>query len=176
MKSFLEFLNENSPNKIIKNTATKEKPKSNKIPKEAVLYIFRPEVNITCQKCVFIKGGNKAKNVDGDKCAVLGPTETISAKSGSCGFYIHGDLGEAGEVPWIGFITKPEAGYFENKTGFQCKRCEYFDAKTMDCEKVDKDSEGDTPGIIHPDACCNRWEPDSVRAKLPANKLFNILN
>jgi hypothetical protein len=154
---------------------SEEAKETKKIPKEAVLYIFRPEVNITCQKCVFIKGGDKAKNKDGDKCAVLGPTETISAKTGSCGFYIHGDLGEAGEVPWIGFITKPEAGYFENKTGFQCKRCEYFDFKLKDCEKVDKDSEGDTPGMIHPDGCCNHWEADDVRAKLPPDKLFNII-
>ncbi len=137
------------------------------IPKEAVLYIFRPEVNITCGKCVFLR--------DGTKCAVLGPAESVSPVTGSCGFYIHGDLGEAHVIPWIGFITKVEAGYADNKQGFQCKRCEYFDVDDADCSEVDKDSDGDTPGMIHMDACCNRWEADSIRAKLSPDKLMEKL-
>ncbi len=147
--------------------AAKGKPRpAPKIPKEAVLYIFRPEANITCGKCVFIRGS---------KCAVLGPTETVSPKTGSCGFYIHGDIGEAKTIPFIGFITKEEAGYFENPTGFQCKRCEYFKVKQNDCEKVDADSDGDTPGMIHPDACCNAWEADTIRAKLSDDKLMKAI-
>jgi len=137
-----------------------------KIPKEAVLYIFRPEVNITCGKCVFVKKS---------QCAVFGPSESISPERGSCGFYIHGDLGEAKEMPWIGFITKVEAGYAENTNGFQCKRCEYFDSPKLDCEKVDKDSDGDTPGVIHPNGCCNRWEADDTRGQMSANQLMDKL-
>jgi hypothetical protein len=145
----------------------------NKITKEAVLYIFRPETDYTCSKCVFSKNKLYPNTT---KCKVLGPAETIES-FGSCGFYIHMDpKGEVTpEVPMLGVMTKDQVGYFENKFGFSCKRCEYFDAKTLNCEKVDKDSEGDTPGIIHPNACCNNWEPDKIRAKLSSDKLSVLL-
>jgi len=149
--------------------------KDPKIPKEAVLYIFRPETKYTCDKCVY----SKNKDIEPDethKCKILGPLEDIKA-FGSCGFWIHMDpVGEATpEIPWIGVITKQQAGYFENEQGFSCKRCKYFDAKNLDCEKVDKDSDGDTPGAIHPNACCNNWEPDPVRAKLSPDTLAELL-
>ena len=41
-----------------------------------------------------------------------------------------------------------------------------------DCREVDKDSEGLTPGIIHPNACCNNWEPDAERAGKSTEELL----
>lgn len=158
------------------NYVIRPKAKSDKIPKEAVLYIFRPETQYTCDKCVHDKLPAN-KDITKGKCAILAATEDIKPY-GSCGFWIHMDpLAEATpDVPFLGVMTKDQVGYAENKTGFSCKRCEYFDPSRMDCEKVDKDSIGDTPGIIHPNACCNRWEPDDTRAKMTTeqlNKLFS---
>ncbi len=130
------------------------------IPKEAVLYIYRPEVRIVCSECSFVKG---------DKCTLFGPDVTISRETGTCGFYIHGH--ENPDQPWVSNVTKIEAGYMENKTGFQCKRCEEWNMSNQSCKKVDKNSKGDTPGIIAANACCNRWEADPVRSKLPDDKL-----
>lgn len=141
-----------------------EKAKS---PKEAVLYVLRPETQYTCDKCVFYKDGNPPK------CAIFGPTIDIKAY-GSCGFWIHGDPTKM-VVPLMGLVTKEEAGYAENPQGFSCKRCEYFDSGASRCEKVRADSPGDTPGIIHPNACCNRWEADDSRAKMTTEQLTRSL-
>lgn len=134
------------------------------IPKQAALYIYRPEVRIVCQECVFVKGS---------KCALFGPDTDISRTTGTCGFYIHGE--ESADMPWIGYVTKVEAGYMENKTGFQCMRCEEWNMKQQSCKKVDKNSQGDTPGIIAANACCNLWEPDPVRSKLSDEKLEQFI-
>lgn len=140
-----------------------------KIPKEAVIYTFRPETQYTCDKCVFAK--EKAV-----KCAVLGAAEEIKPY-GSCGFWIHIDPNQpnAPQIPWLGTVTKQEAGYDENKTGFSCKRCEYFVVGKNDCLVVDKDSEGDTPNEIHPNSCCNRFEADKKRAKMKTEELNELL-
>jgi len=60
-------------------------------------------------------------------------------------------------------LTKVSAGYTENRPGFSCKRCEYFDPENWDCVKVDKESEGPAKGVIHPNGCCDFWEKDEVR-------------
>jgi hypothetical protein len=137
------------------------------IPKEAVLYIFRPEVRIVCKECVFVNEKEK-------KCKLFGPNQDISPDSGTCGFYIHGH-GKP-DMPWIGLVTKDESGYMENPTGFQCKRCHEFNCAQQSCKKVDKNSKGDTPGVIHANACCNLWEADKVRSKLPDDKLEEYLS
>lgn len=148
-----------------KKTALKPKlpipmKEEGKISKEAVLYIYRPEVKIVCKECSFVKGS---------KCALFGSSVTISRETGTCGFYIHGHENPA--QPWVSNVTKEEAGYAENKTGFQCKRCEEWLPEELGCKKVDRYSTGDTPGIIAANACCNRWEPDKVRAMLDSIKL-----
>ena len=143
-----------------------EESKSTKTPKEAVLYVFRPETQYTCEKCIFYK--------EDDKCAQFGPATDIKAY-GSCGFWVHKDPKEmTEEMPWIGLITKEQAGYDENKNGFSCKRCEYY--ADLDCEKVNKNSDGDTPGIIHPNACCNRWEADDKRSKMDLPQLMKAIS
>jgi hypothetical protein len=142
-----------------------EKKEEGKIEKQAALYVFRPEGNVTCGMCIFRK--------DKTKCAILNDKIELY---GSCGFYIHGDVDDDNpKMPWIGTVTKLEAGYVENKTGFQCKRCEEWVAIGRSCKKVDKYSAGDTPGEIHPNACCNIWEPDPARSKWDINKLNEFI-
>ncbi len=124
-----------------------------KIEKQAALYIFRPETSITCKSCVFLK--------DFNKCVLFNDKVELY---GTCGFYIHGEVKDANpKMPWISGVTKLEAGYLENKVGFQCVRCEEFLCGQRDCKKVDKDSAGDNPGEIHPFGCCNMWEKDKER-------------
>lgn len=47
---------------------------------------------------------------------------------------------------------KSVAAYINRK----CRDCKYF-LPEDDCQKVDRASEGDDPGIIHPEGYCNRW-------------------
>lgn len=114
-----------------------------KIPKAVALYIHKSG-RYTCNECVFYKE---------KKCALYGPSVAIQPYGG-CNLWVKGTE----DVPWIGGVTKEETGYMENKEGFSCKRCEEFIAEKKACEKINKNSPGDDPGIIHPDACCNRWE------------------
>lgn len=146
----------------LKSQAEKPKVQEGTIEKQAALYIFRPEVKIVCSECVFAKQG---------RCAVFGPDETISLETGTCGLYIHGHNKKADPVPWMGYVTKEEAGYMENKTGFQCKRCEEYIPETRGCKKIDRNSKGDTPGQIHPNACCNLWEPSPITSKMTEDQL-----
>lgn len=140
-----------------------------KWPKEAALYVYRPETNYRCDECVFSK-------VKSTKCALYGPLEDIKPE-GSCGMWMHMDPGSelADKIPYLGLVTKLETGYTENKTGFSCKRCEYFSPSKQDCAKVRKDSPGDTLGIIDANACCDRWSPDSERAKMTDKQLQKLL-
>lgn len=135
----------------------------NKIPKSAVLYIHDAGTQYTCDDCVFFKQG---------KCALFGPSVEIKPY-GSCGFFIqrHKSL----DIPWIGGISKKEAGYEENEPGFSCKRCEEF-ILSGDCKKVDKDSAGNDPGEINKNACCNRWEADEDRAPMSTPDLIKLVN
>lgn len=140
---------------------------SSKTPKQSVLYVLRPETEYTCEKCLF-------KRDEAKKCALFAATDNIKP-SGSCGFWIHFNPEKAGsDFAPIGAVTKEEAGYMDSKNGFSCKRCEYFDPNSMDCSKVDKNSDGDTPGEIHPNACCNRFEPDDKRGNMTTDQLIKL--
>lgn len=143
-----------------------DKSETKKIKKEVVLYAFNPETQYTCGQCFNLQPGTNI-------CGLFG--SEINTKTGSCGFYVHEDVNKSGIYgPQVGVITKLQAGYAENKQGFSCKRCEYFATGKNDCEVVDKDSEGLTPGIIHPNACCNHWEPDDKRAKMTTEELLEL--
>lgn len=124
----------------------KEAKEENKWPKEAALYIFKPESGYVCGECVFYN--NK-------KCNLFSDAEKIDP-NGSCNLFVHGHAKDY-TIGRIGVLTKLLAGYEDPQGGFSCKNCEYF-LTANDCKKVDKTSEGDTPGMIHPEACCNRWE------------------
>ncbi|HLG97152.1 MAG TPA: hypothetical protein VKX49_12640 [Bryobacteraceae bacterium] len=108
-------------------------------------------------------------------CAFFGPNVEISAQSGGCNAFAHADSGKY-EIPWLGLFTKVQLGYAENKPGFSCKRCSHVDLAAEDCERVDKNSEGDTPGLIAANAYCNQWEPDKKRAPLSSEKLLNMIS
>lgn len=144
-----------------------------KLEKEAAGYLFRPETSYVCGECVM------HKPLPGDKygCAFFGPGETVSLTEGSCGYFSHGHPPKPpNEVPWLPVWTKLELGYAENKNGFSCKRCEEFIVGRNDCKKVDKDSDGDTPGDISPNACCSNWERDTVRGNMATGMLVKILS
>jgi hypothetical protein len=140
-----------------------------KIAKQAAGYIYRPETEYVCGQCVALK----PLSVSGSKtgCAWFGANEPVSDTSGTCIFFAHA---APYQLPWLGLFTKIELGYTENAAGFSCKRCEHFDLKG-DCSKVDKDSPGDTPGLISANACCNIWEADKKRAKMDRERLLRII-
>lgn len=139
-----------------------------KIKKEAVLYAFNPETQYTCGQCF---NRQPKSNI----CSLF--NSKINPDTGSCGFYVHEDGKKTGiYAPVVGVITKLQAGYTENKEGFSCKRCEYFKVGENDCRAVDKGSPGLTPGIIHPNACCNNWDADDERAKMKTEELLKLIS
>lgn len=149
-----------------KEAAQEEKVK---FPKSAAGYMYRPEVKYHCDECVFAKE-------DATKCALFGPTENIKP-IGGCNLYLHKspESEVAKAIPYLGLITKIEAGYEENKNGFTCGRCEYFIAGKQDCKRVRKDSDGDTLGIIDAHGCCSRWDKDKTRGDMTDIQLNKFL-
>lgn len=135
---------------------------SDKIKKQAALYIYRPNTEYTCNKCSHYISGQYPR------CALFAPNTPIKP-FGTCGLWVELKNNQVGPV--INVITKEEAGYEENGVGFSCKRCEYFKVDKNDCEKVDKDSPGDTPKEIIGNACCNLWDKDDVRGNMTTEQL-----
>lgn len=120
-------------------------------PKQAALYIYREGKKYRCDECIFQKSG-------ATKCAAYGKSETIKP-SASCNEWIIKPP-NFHELPFFNGFTKIETGYTEDAV--TCSNCEYFKKDKNDCRKVDKDSEGDTPGEINPAACCNRFDKDDT--------------
>lgn len=143
-----------------------------KATKAQGLYCYHPDVSdYTCGSCIFEKDANGK-----DYCALFGPSTTISEHTGSCNEWLHGEPErEKIDVPWLSLATKEQLGYAENANGFSCKRCANFIVGRNDCLRVGKDSRGDTPGQINPDACCSLWERSSVRGGLTNERLTQIL-
>lgn len=140
-----------------------------RVTKAQAGYINVPGTDFTCASCCFLKdSGGGAWG-----CAYFGPAETVSRETGSCNRWAWGPRGSA--LPWLDNFNKTELGYAENKTGFGCKRCEYFSIAKRDCKKVDKDSAGDTPGSISVDGCCDFQEPDTWRGKLDHVELNELI-
>lgn len=139
-----------------------------KLPKSAALYTFHPGEQYTCSSCMMLKEREKGKG-----CAWFGPQYAVNEQIGSCGYYAHGDYKKF-NIPWIGIFTPIQLGYMENRPGFTCARCDEFKVPN-DCEKVDKDSPGDTPGEISPKACCSIWERSPKRGGLSNEALVQIL-
>jgi hypothetical protein len=141
---------------------------SGKAPKESVLYVLRPETQYTCEKCLF-------RRDEATKCALFSAAEPIKP-NGSCGFWIHFSPEKAGiDMAPIGAVTKQEAGYADSKHGFSCKRCKFFDPLALKCQKVDENSLGDTPGVIHPNACCNMFDPDPSRGQMSTEDVNKVI-
>jgi len=117
-----------------------------KIPKRSAGYIHEKDTNYTCGEC--------AKRRGVDQCAEYKKSEFVSFPYGSCNLYSIGVKG----TNFISVSTKQGTGYMESKDGFSCKRCEYFLPETRNCKKVDRNSPGPDPGVIHPNGCCNLWD------------------
>ena len=76
------------------------------------------------------------------------------------GYCIYWAYGEPAEQPIMGCFTPEELGYGEDPHGTGCHRCIFFDLESQRrCARVDENSSGDTPGMIHPEACCAHQEP-----------------
>lgn len=137
------------------------------IPKQVALYVFMHggQTAYECRGCsMFLH--------EFERCTIHGPTDVIRGY-GSCSYFIFGK--SMGGKP-MGEVNVLTSGYSENpaRVGFSCKRCKYFDL-SGDCRKLDKDSKGLTPGLIHPNACCNAWEADKERSKLSDERLGGML-
>ena len=138
-----------------------------KASKSDASYVFWPETEYRCSdQCTQLHSP--------DICCKFGELDKIDADAGSCDYYEHGGA-TSWNSPVTGLLTKSAAGYSENsaKVGFGCKRCEYFDPASLDCTRVDKDSQGFTPGMIHPNACCNFESLDATRGSLTREELVD---
>jgi RNA polymerase subunit RPABC4/transcription elongation factor Spt4 len=125
------------------------------IGKQAVLYILVPKTQYECRDCNMYLPKRK-------QCTIHGPKDLIQPY-GSCGFFLKG---KPKPMTPMGVVTKKQSGYVENKAGFSCKRCKAFLPDKEDCQVVDKNSTGDTPGKIDKDACCNAWTVDALRGQI----------
>ena len=119
-----------------------------KKPKAVVLYIHVPGTDYECEDCLFF--------ITNQKCLLHRPTDLILATD-SCGLFVYGKAIENARP--LGIINPVQSGLTHSKNGFSCKRCNYFNSQPQKCTQVDETSDGDDPGIIHPDACCNAWSP-----------------
>ena len=122
--------------------------------KASVGYMFKPNTQYVCGDC-------RDYIPDSLRCVPHGASDTFLPLDG-CNIFVPGTPHTDNVFP-LGALTKGESGFMRSNYGFSCKRCEHFNPEAFDCEEVDKDSPGDTPGMIHPDACCNEWEPDPSR-------------
>lgn len=122
---------------------------SKKISKVSVGYIHRRGSDYRCRECLlFIP--------DSERCFIHGPGIEIKS-NGYCIYWVKGQP-FPGLTP-KGSVSKKESGYGEDPNGTTCQKCEYFLSDKADCQVVDKDSDGDDPGSIHPDACCANQDP-----------------
>ncbi len=119
------------------------------IDKSRAGYVYSPGSDYTCGECAFFESNN---------CLLYKERDRQVKSWGSCILWQPDVKGV--EIPEIGTTTKVATGYEENKEGFSCKRCEYFLSDKKDCKKVDKNSEGQTPGEIRASACCNFWDKE----------------
>ena len=140
-----------------------------KISKTDAGYLSRHDCEFNCGSCTaVIQDGKYAY------CSYFGPNETVNPTYGSCNYFSPG--GPLVNTPYFtNNFEKQELGYTENsgKQGFGCKRCTYISFEKRDCQKVDKDSPGDTPGEISPESgCCNDWKADPNRSKMTTQALL----
>jgi len=124
------------------------------IPKQVAGYVHKYGTDYLCLDCPEWNADNL--------CHLHSNTQLVTI-SDTCNYWTQGQPEHL--VP-IGALTATESGLARRVNGAGCKRCEYFNVEKWDCEKVDKDSEGDDPGVIHPDACCNAQSPDKVRGEM----------
>lgn len=127
------------------------------IDKGSALYVHAPKPTYDCDDCVFWIMQSR-------RCVLHGASDFIGPEA-SCGYFIQGPQ-IFGDRP-LGLITKDESGYVDNVNEASCKRCKRWVQDGWACLEVNKDSPGDDPGMIHPDACCCLWIEDPERGPLP---------
>jgi hypothetical protein len=130
------------------------------IPKGSALYLHAPQPNYDCDDCAAYLMADR-------RCALHGRDDYIGMED-SCGYFMPGAPGTLGFVP-LGLLTKQQSGFAEDVSEASCKRCKSWDPENWACALVDKDSLGDDPGLIHPDACCCLWTKDPERGNLPTS-------
>lgn len=146
------------------------------ISKSAAGYQMVPNTEYTCGDCVaydpadaaclYMSSAVRVMPMDGSNYFIKGAPETIGPRMGMIGGDFDGDSA-------LGLLSIDQIGFARSSFGFGCKRCEYFIPDLMDCQKVDKDSKGDTPGLIHPGACCNLHSMSEFR-NLPAEAFDGV--
>jgi hypothetical protein len=130
--------------------------------KAAVGYVFAPGTSVLCGECAYIQE---------DLCTDHpGPEQFVSLETGSCN-----DWQDRRAGPVLGNHSRAwlMVAYAENDNGFGCRRCIHMGYPKRDCNAVDKDSPGLTPGEIHPYGCCNLWERDPTRGGWPEARFQN---
>lgn len=119
-----------------------------KVSKQGALYIHRKGTDYQCKDCImFIP--------DKERCLIHSDVQVIKPE-GTCGYFVKGKP-YPGLRP-TGALSKLESGYIDYKPTGGCDHCEYFFKTKKDCMVVDKDTPGDDPGSIEPDACCANFE------------------
>lgn len=130
-----------------------------KVGKQQAGYVHKFGTEYLCPDC-------PRWNAD-QKCSLHGQNDIVTIIH-TCNYWVIGQ--PQGEEP-TGALTPLESGLALRPKGASCKRCEYWDMAAWACRKVDADSPGDDPGVIHPDGCCNFQELDEVRGHMDTPQL-----
>lgn len=128
-------------------------------------YIHLSGTNYTCHDCIAW--------LDHEKRCALVWEQHIATANDTSRYFMKGPPGALLGInaPYTLF----DIGFMRTPYGAGCKRCEYFNTEAWKCEKVDENSEGPDPGMIHPDACCDFQQPDTVRSFLDDDELSNLI-
>lgn len=134
------------------------------IPKQVAGYVHKENTEYLCIDCPMWMQ---------DNLCYLHAADVLVTAIHTCNYWTDGP---PVHLAPIGALTPLESGLARRQNGASCKRCEYWDMTTWNCSKIDKDSPGDDAGVIHPDACCNHQEPDSIRGKMtkPALAAYGV--
>lgn len=116
--------------------------KAKKISKANALYVHFSGEEYDCDDC--------ALWLTSERCIVHRSNFDVRGKD-SCGFMIQGSPDTFRGRPHLN-MDPDQTGFVRNIEGGGCSICKHFGPR--DCELVDKDSDGDDPGEIHPRACC----------------------
>lgn len=114
-----------------------------KLPKSSVLYAHYSGESYDCDDCAFW--------LTDKRCIIHRSNLTIN-KDDKCGFMIQGRPDSYSGKPFLN-LDPAQTGLVRDWGGRGCSVCEYYSVN-HDCSKVDKNSDGDDPGEINPNACC----------------------
>lgn len=139
------------------------------LAKPAAGYMHKPGTEYICGDCIFYFDEEK-------KCQLLAGGDNVLVFDG-CNNFCPGPAGSLSDSrnPLYA-LTPQEVGLTHSEYGFSCKRCVHYGTEDWSCAVVDKESEGDDQGMIHPDACCNSWERDPSRGMLPTEVVRSLIN